>query len=89
MTLICACEKCMKLTGENARITKDMDFKEEENIYSFTYSNPSRMWENTKKHQAHVAPHSLELLSLIAKRPPSVDVSLQQDKGIENRSYFP
>ncbi len=41
-------------------------FKEEENIYSFTYSNETRHWNKEMKHQAHVAPHSLEFLSLVA-----------------------
>ena len=40
------------------------DFKEEEKIYSFTYSNKARKWSSDKKYTAHVAPHSLELLSL-------------------------
>lgn len=43
-----------------------VNFKDEENIYSFTYSNNSRRWNSGKKHMAHTAPHSLELLSLIA-----------------------
>lgn len=43
-----------------------VNFKEEENIYAYTYSNDSRNWNQERKHQAHVAPHSLELLSLVA-----------------------
>ena len=41
-------------------------FKEEENIYSFTYSNQHRRWTKELKHLAHAAPHSIELLSLVA-----------------------
>lgn len=40
------------------------DFKEEEKIYSFTYSNEVKNWSQEKRHTAHVAPHSLQLLSL-------------------------
>ncbi|MFQ5559410.1 MAG: hypothetical protein ACE5FU_02330 [Nitrospinota bacterium] len=43
-----------------------VNFKEEENIYGFTYSNENRNWSKTKKHQGHVAPHSIEILSLVA-----------------------
>lgn len=43
-----------------------VNFKDEENIYSFTYSNEQRSWEKVKKHTAHVAPHSLQFLSLVA-----------------------
>lgn len=43
-----------------------VDFKEEEKIYAFTYSNKSRQWNKEKKHQAHVAPHGLEFLSLMS-----------------------
>ncbi|MBF0199168.1 MAG: hypothetical protein HQL32_15745, partial [Planctomycetes bacterium] len=43
-----------------------VNFKEEENIYSYTYSNDNRKWSPERKHQAHVAPHSLEMLSLVA-----------------------
>ena len=42
------------------------DFREEEKIYSFTYSNAARNWSSEKRHTAHVAPHSLQLLSLIS-----------------------
>jgi len=41
-------------------------FKDEERIYSFTYSNEQRQWASEKKHLAHSAPHSLEFLSLVA-----------------------
>jgi serine protein kinase len=41
-------------------------FKDEEKIYAFTYSNAQRKWANKKKHLAHVAPHALEFLSLVA-----------------------
>ena len=43
-----------------------VNFKEEERIYNFTYSNQQREWHKEKKHQCHVAPHSIELLSLVA-----------------------
>jgi serine protein kinase len=43
-----------------------VNFKEEEQIYSHTYSNDSRNWSEDRQHTAHVAPHSLELLSLVA-----------------------
>jgi serine protein kinase len=43
-----------------------VNFKEEEWIYSHTYSNQSRKWTSDLEHTAHVAPHSLELLSLVA-----------------------
>lgn len=43
-----------------------VNFKEEEYIYSHTYSNESRGWSESMQHTAHVAPHSLELLSLVA-----------------------
>jgi len=43
-----------------------VNFKEEEDIYSHTYSNESRKWSEEKQYTAHVAPHSLELLSLVA-----------------------
>ncbi|MBN1411456.1 MAG: hypothetical protein JW969_11480 [Spirochaetales bacterium] len=41
-------------------------FKDEEKIYSFTYSNDQRKWDKSKKHTVHVAPHSLQFLSLAA-----------------------
>ncbi|MBN2535426.1 MAG: hypothetical protein JXB88_21285 [Spirochaetales bacterium] len=43
-----------------------VNFKDEENIYLFTYSNEQRKWTKEKKHTAHVAPHSLQFLSLVA-----------------------
>ena len=43
-----------------------VDYNQEEQIYSFTYSNAHRNWNQSKKHQAHTAPHSLTFLSLIA-----------------------
>ncbi len=43
-----------------------VDYKQEEQIYSFTYSNDHRSWNKNKKHQAHVAPHSLTFLSLVS-----------------------
>ncbi|MDF1813400.1 MAG: hypothetical protein P1V20_14480 [Verrucomicrobiales bacterium] len=43
-----------------------VDFKQEEQIYRFSYSNDARKWNKERKHIGHVAPHSLELLSLVA-----------------------
>ena len=43
-----------------------VDFKQEQMIYEFTYSNSHRNWKKEKQHLAHVAPHSLTLLSLMA-----------------------
>ncbi len=43
-----------------------VNFKDEEKIYAFTYANEQRGWSSDKKHLAHVAPHSLEFLSLVA-----------------------
>ncbi len=43
-----------------------VDFKQEEFIYRYTYSNSTRDWNKKRKHIAHVAPHSLEILSLVA-----------------------
>ena len=43
-----------------------VNFKDEERIYAFTYANEQRNWATSKKHLAHVAPHSLEFLSLVA-----------------------
>lgn len=43
-----------------------VDFKQEEEIYRFSYSNEIRDWDKERKHIGHVAPHSLELLSLVA-----------------------
>ncbi len=41
-------------------------FKDEEFIYNNTYSNNTRDWNKERRHQAHVAPHSIEMLSLVA-----------------------
>lgn len=76
-----------------------VNFKDEEKIYSFTYSNAQRKWNPDKKHVAHVAPHSLEFLSLVAtmtrlhesKRNPNLSL-LQKaliyagraDSGVDN-----
>ena len=43
-----------------------VDFKQEQQIYSFTYSNEQRAWNKQKKHVAHESPHSVALLSLVA-----------------------
>ncbi len=43
-----------------------VDFRQEEFIYRYTYSNNTRNWDKKRKHIAHVAPHSLEILSLVA-----------------------
>ena len=43
-----------------------VNYKQEELIYSFTYSNENRKWSKEKKHQAHIAPHSLSFLSLVS-----------------------
>ncbi|MGK5094456.1 hypothetical protein WDW89_20875 [Deltaproteobacteria bacterium TL4] len=43
-----------------------VDYRQEEQIYAFTYSNQQKNWSKEKKHRAHVAPHSLPMLSLIA-----------------------
>ena len=43
-----------------------VDFKDEELIYQNTYSNEKRQWHKERRHQAHVAPHAIELLSLVA-----------------------
>ncbi|MCB1050286.1 MAG: hypothetical protein KDC71_06750 [Acidobacteria bacterium] len=43
-----------------------VNFKDEEHIYAFTYSNERRSWRKERRHTAHVAPHSLEFLSLVA-----------------------
>lgn len=43
-----------------------VNYKQEELIYSFTYSNETRKWNKEKKHQSHIAPHSLSFLSLVA-----------------------
>jgi len=74
-------------------------FKEEEKIYSFTYANDQREWDKSRKHLAHVAPHSLELLSLVAvmsrlyesKRNPNLSLlqkgliyAGRSDSGVDN-----
>ena len=43
-----------------------VNFKDEEQIYSFTYSNEARDWNRDRNHMCHAAPHSLEFLSLVA-----------------------
>jgi len=43
-----------------------LDFREEQKIYDLTYSNAARGWNTERKNIAHVAPHSLELSSLVA-----------------------
>ena len=58
-------------------------FKEEQKIYDLTYSNDSRGWSDKKKHVAHVAPHSIELLSLVA-----VMTRLYQSKKNPNLSLL-
>ncbi|MCF6354290.1 MAG: hypothetical protein L3J26_04180 [Candidatus Polarisedimenticolaceae bacterium] len=58
-------------------------FKEEQKIYDITYSNEHRNWSDKKKHVAHVAPHSIELLSLVA-----VMTRLYQSKQNPNLSLL-
>ncbi len=76
-----------------------VDFKDEEKIYSFTYSNERRRWRKDRKHTCHVAPHSLAFVSLVAsmsrlyesKRNPNLSL-LQKaliyagraDSGVDN-----
>lgn len=60
-----------------------VNFKQEEQIYNFTYSNTKREWHKEKKHQAHIAPHSIALLSLI-----SVMSRLYESKQNENLSLL-
>jgi len=43
-----------------------VNFKDEEQIYHLTYSNELRNWKKERRHMAHVAPHSIEFLSLVA-----------------------
>ncbi|MBN4073977.1 hypothetical protein JYT61_00290 [bacterium AH-315-E10] len=74
-------------------------FKQEEHIYSNTYSNDTRHWDKSHKHIAHVAPHSLEFLSLLAvmsrlyesKRNPNISLlqkaliyAGRSDSGVDN-----
>ena len=76
-----------------------VDFKDEEKIYSNTYSNPARIWTKERKHIAHVAPHSLEMLSLVSvmsrlyesKRNPNISLlqkaliyAGRSDSGVDN-----
>ena len=76
-----------------------VNFKEEEKIYSFTYANETRHWLPDRKHLCHVAPHSLEMLSLIAvmsrlyesKRNPNLSLlqkaliyAGRSDSGVDN-----
>jgi len=58
-------------------------FKEEQKIYDITYSNEHRNWSDKKKHVAHVAPHSIEMLSLVA-----VMTRLYQSKQNPNLSLL-
>ena len=58
-------------------------FKEEQKIYDLTYANDTRHWDPNKKHLSHVAPHSLELLSLVA-----VMTRLYQSKQNPNLSLL-
>ncbi len=58
-------------------------FKDEESIYSFTYSNGARKWDKSKKHTAHVAPHSLQFLSIV-----SVMTRLYESKQNPNLSLL-
>ena len=71
-----------------------VDFKDEEKIYSNTYSNGTRDWSKERKHISHVAPHSLEMLSLVSvmsrlyesKRNPNISL-LQKALIYAGRSY--
>jgi serine protein kinase len=58
-------------------------FRDEQKIYDLTYSNEHRHWNSDKKHLAHVAPHSIELLSLVA-----VMTRLYQSKQNPNLSLL-
>jgi len=60
-----------------------VNFKDEENIYSFTYSNSQRKWDKSKKHTAHVAAHSFQFLSLV-----SVMTRLYESKQNPNLSLL-
>jgi len=76
-----------------------VNFKDEEKIYAYTYSNGARDWNKNRKHMCHAAPHSLEFLSLVAcmarlyesKQNPSLSL-LQKaliyagraDSGVDN-----
>ena len=76
-----------------------VDFKDEEKIYTNTYSNGARSWNKKRKHISHVAPHSLEMLSLVAvmsrlyesKRNPNISLlqkaliyAGRSDSGVDN-----
>jgi serine protein kinase len=76
-----------------------VNFKEEEKIYAFTYANELRHWAPERQHLCHVAPHSLEMLSLIAvmsrlyesKRNPNLSLlqkaliyAGRSDSGVDN-----
>ncbi|MCM8542266.1 MAG: hypothetical protein NE328_18500 [Lentisphaeraceae bacterium] len=76
-----------------------VDFKDEEKIYTNTYSNETRKWNKSRKHISHVAPHSLEMLSLVAvmsrlyesKRNPNISLlqkaliyAGRSDSGVDN-----
>ncbi|MCH2207601.1 MAG: hypothetical protein MK132_17230 [Lentisphaerales bacterium] len=76
-----------------------VDFKDEEKIYSNTYSNDTRDWAKERKHISHVAPHSLEMLSLVSvmsrlyesKRNPNISLlqkaliyAGRSDSGVDN-----
>ncbi|MCM8537749.1 MAG: hypothetical protein NE334_17540 [Lentisphaeraceae bacterium] len=76
-----------------------VDFKDEEKIYSNTYSNGTRDWSKERKHISHVAPHSLEMLSLVSvmsrlyesKRNPNISLlqkaliyAGRSDSGVDN-----
>lgn len=43
-----------------------INFLEEEKIYQLTYSNDTRNWNKDKKHIAHVAPYTFQLMGLTA-----------------------
>lgn len=43
-----------------------VNFKDEEHIYHFTYSNQARKWTKSLRNVAHMAPHSLIFLSLVS-----------------------
>ncbi len=58
-------------------------FRDERKIYELTYANESRHWNSNKKHVAHVAPHSIDMLSLVA-----VMTRLYQSKQNPNLSLL-
>jgi serine protein kinase len=76
-----------------------VQFKEEERIYAFTYSNERRRWREERQHVAHTAPHSLTYLSLVSvmsrlyesKRNPGLSLlqkaliyAGRSDSGVDN-----